>query len=79
MTKDVNTKQCILHVPNYIDPAGRSGSSKRPLKMLQAFRNCGYEVDCVMGYGKDRKSSIERIKKRITEGVKYDFPLVKRE
>ena len=73
MGKDVNTKKCILHVPNYIDPAGRSGSSKRPVKMLQALKNCGYEVDCVMGYGNERKSSINRIKQRISEGVKYDF------
>lgn len=73
MGKSVSKKRCILHVPNYIDPEGKSGSSKRPVKMLQAFRNCGYEVDCVMGYGKERKDSIDRIKKFISAGVIYDF------
>ena len=65
--------KCIVHIPNYIDPDGKSGSSKRPVKMIQAFRNCGYEVDCVVGYGVERKKKIEEIKKQILEGQKYDF------
>lgn len=66
-------KRCIFHVPNYITPTARSGSSVRPVKMLHAFNNSGYDVDCVWGYGKERKQKIKEIKKNIKSGVKYDF------
>lgn len=66
-------KYCIFHVPNYIDKEGKSGSQVRPLKMLQAFRNIGYTVDYVMGYGKERRKQIKQIKKNIENGRKYDF------
>lgn len=66
-------KRCIYHVPNYINPKGNSGSSIRPQKMLQAFKNIGYNVDVVMGYAKDRKKQINRIKDNIKKGIKYEF------
>lgn len=70
MTKN---KRCIFHIPNNVRIIGDSGSQIRPLKMLQAFKNIGYEVDVVMGYGRERKSSIKRIKGNIQNGIKYDF------
>lgn len=66
-------KRCIFHVPNYIDLAGRSGSQVRPVKMLEAFRNIGYEVDVVRGYGQDRRAAIKKIKDNIRAGVQYEF------
>lgn len=66
-------KRCIFHVPNYIDPSSKSGSSIRPQKMIQGFKENGYIVDCVMGYGKERKAQIKQIKNNIRKGVKYDF------
>ncbi len=66
-------RKCIFHIPNHIDLQGPSGSNVRPVKMLQAFQNIGYDVDYVMGYGKERKDSISRIKNNIKNGVKYDF------
>lgn len=66
-------KRCIFHVPNYLDPNWKSGSMIRPGKMLQAFRDNGYEVDCVMGYGKERKRQIEKIKQNIRDNIHYDF------
>lgn len=41
--------------------------------MLQAFQEIGYDVDCVMGYGRERRKKIHEIKKKIENGVKYDF------
>lgn len=41
--------------------------------MLNAFRNIGYNVDVVMGYGKERKKCINKIKDNIKNGIKYDF------
>lgn len=66
-------RKCIYHVPNYINPKGNSGSSIRPKKMLQAFKDIGYDVDVVMGYAKERKKQISKIKKNIKDGIKYDF------
>lgn len=66
-------KKCIFHVPNAINTKFQSGSQIRPLKMINAFKNIGYEVDIVMGYGKDRKKQIQEIKINIKNGVKYDF------
>ncbi len=66
-------KKIIFHIPNYIDEKKTSGSQIRPMKMLNAFINVGYEVDTVMGYGQERKKSIKLIKYKIKQGVKYDF------
>jgi glycosyltransferase involved in cell wall biosynthesis len=63
----------IFHVPYAIDYNHPSGSQIRPVKMLNAFIDCGYEVDMVIGYAKERKASIKKIKKSISQGVKYDF------
>ena len=71
--KRVKEKRCIFHIPNYIDPNSKSGSSLRPKKMIQGFKENGYIVDCVMGYGKERKIQIEHIKDNIRKGVKYEF------
>ncbi len=68
-----NHKRCIFHVPNYVDAAGRSGSQVRPVKMLNAFIDLGYDVDVVMGYGRERREAIKCIKKRINRGVRYEF------
>lgn len=64
---------CIFHIPNHIDEIGSSGSQVRPRMMLQAFRNIGYSVDAVMGYGAERKEQIAAIKDKIRAGYKYDF------
>lgn len=66
-------KKCIFHVPNYIDINRKSGSNIRPLKMIEAFKNIGYDVDIVMGYGEKRKKQIQQIKNNIKNGIKYDF------
>lgn len=66
-------KRCIFHIPFCIEKDRHSGSHIRPLKMLQAFKEIGYEVDIVMGYGKDRKGQIKKIKEQIQKGTCYDF------
>lgn len=66
-------KKMIFHVPNYIDLQAKSGSNIRPLKMIEAFKKNGYDVDIIMGYAKTRKVKIKEIKNNIKNGVKYDF------
>ncbi|HFU76939.1 MAG TPA: hypothetical protein ENK98_02555 [Epsilonproteobacteria bacterium] len=65
-------KKMIFHLPVAVDGAS-SGSQIRPLKMLEAFRDIGYDVDVVMGYVSDRKEQIAKIKDKIGRGVKYEF------
>ncbi|WP_425538422.1 glycosyltransferase [Microaceticoccus formicicus] len=63
----------IFHVPNKIMPEMKSASHIRPFKMLEAFREIGYEVDFVMGDAKTRAGQIDEIKKKINDGLSYDF------
>ncbi len=66
-------KNIIFHLPNYIDTKYPSGSQIRPLKMIHAFIELGYEVDTVIGYAQERKKSIKLIKDKIKQGIQYDF------
>ena len=50
-----------------------TGSGVRPAQMLKAFEESEYEVDVVSGYGAERKSKINEIKRKIRKGYKYDF------
>lgn len=69
----MSRRKCIFHIPFHIDPNYPSGSQIRPVKMIQGLTDAGYDVDIVMGYGKERKNSIKKIKLNIKNGVKYDF------
>lgn len=66
-------KKCIFHIPNRLSETGNSGSQIRPRKMIQALRDIGYDVDVIMGEGKERKSRIKEIEDKIKKGVIYDF------
>lgn len=66
-------KRIIIHYPFKIDRNRKSASQIRPIKILDTFRNLGYEVDLIEGYGKDRTAQIKKIKQNIRDGVKYDF------
>lgn len=63
----------IFHIPNAIDGSVSSGSTMRPIQMMRAFEEIGYNVDVVMGTGRERKELIVGIKKAIAAGKKYDF------
>lgn len=63
----------IFHLPFKIDKNRFSASQIRPIKMLESFQKLGYEVDVVEGYGVKRKQNIKDIKRKIKNGVKYDF------
>jgi glycosyltransferase involved in cell wall biosynthesis len=56
-----------------IDINLHSGSQIRPMKMMQAFKDIGYDVDIVMGYIDKRKEQIQQVKQNIANGIKYDF------
>lgn len=66
-------KRIIFHIPMHIDHSRASASQIRPMKLCQAFRELGYEVDMVEGYGKERRQQIKSIKRKIAQGIVYDF------
>lgn len=66
-------KKCIFHMPNYIDLKSKSGSSVHPLNMIAGFKENGYIVECITGYGEQRKKQIRIIEQNIKNGDKYDF------
>lgn len=66
-------KRCIFHIPMLISNTSTSASSIRPFKMIKAFETIGYDVDIIIGYGKDRKNKIKQIKRNMKNGIKYDF------
>ena len=45
----------------------------RPRKMIQAFKDIGYDVFVVQGTSAERKPLINELKKSIESGEKYDF------
>ena len=66
-------KRMIFHVPLKLQDGYVSGSTIRPQRMMKAFQEIGYKVDVVWGTSSERKIAIQKIKKRIVSGVKYDF------
>lgn len=66
-------KNIIFYLPYKPDPNRPSGSQLRPLNMLEAFQAIGYNVEVIMGNGNERTSLITIVKKKIKDGVKFDF------
>ena len=66
-------KKIIFHYPLPLNPYATSASGVRPIKMLNAFKQLGYDVAIVDGYGYERKQKIEEVKKRIKNGERFDF------
>lgn len=63
----------IFHYPLPLNYRSSSASGIRPVKMLNAFKNSGYDIDIISGYSKHRILSINKIKKNIRSGVEYKF------
>ncbi|EPY2307963.1 TPA: glycosyltransferase family 1 protein [Clostridium botulinum] len=66
-------RRCIFHIPYKVDLNWPSGSQIRPINMIKAFEQNGYDVEIIMGYGEEREKKIKKIKSNIKEGIKYDF------
>jgi glycosyltransferase involved in cell wall biosynthesis len=69
----MSVKRMLFHIPEYINVDAVSGSSIRPVKMIEAFKDIGYKVDMITGYGKERQKKIKELKKEILNGAKYEF------
>ncbi|RUO80263.1 hypothetical protein CWI84_06425 [Idiomarina tyrosinivorans] len=56
-----------------LEKESKSASGIRPIRMLEAFRAHGFNVEVISGYGYERRRSIKRLKKKIKSGEKYLF------
>ncbi|GAA5229536.1 glycosyltransferase [Arthrobacter cryoconiti] len=63
----------IYHVPYPLTPHAKTGSGLRPMRMLEAFRDIGYDVELVSGESRERRVLIKALKKRIAAGESFDF------
>lgn len=63
----------IYHVPYPLNPDARTGSGVRPMRMLKAFKDSGYDVELVSGDSKQRRVLIKNLKARIAGGETFDF------
>ncbi|MBJ9958152.1 glycosyltransferase family protein [Acinetobacter courvalinii] len=66
-------KNIIFHCPFPLDYKAKSASGIRPIKILQAFYDLGFNVDLVVGYSDERALAIKNIKKKINNGYQYSF------
>ena len=65
-------KRCLFYLPYQLKEANRA-RMVRPRKMIQAFRDIGYEVFPVTGYAAERKEKIAEVKRMIRAGERFDF------
>ncbi len=66
-------KRCIVYFPFKVNENHPSASNIRPLRIIEGFKDLGYEVDVIKGYGAARKDSIKALRARINSGEKYEF------
>ena len=67
-------RKCIFHLPFTPDPINRpSGTNIRPGKMLQGFKDGGYDVFEIIGESNYRAKRIREAKKLINNGETFDF------
>ena len=66
-------KKCIFYLPYKLDEKGRGARMLRPKKMIQAFKDIGYDVFVIEGLSTERRALIREIRRRINGGEKYDF------
>ena len=65
--------RCIFYLPYELEAHGRSARMLRPRKMIQAFKDIGYEVCVIAGFSTERRKLIKKVKRDIQAGIKYDF------
>lgn len=63
----------IFHTPMTLDQRGASASKIRPVRMLEAFKEDGYEVFEISGPAKTRRQQIKRLKRRMRNGLRPEF------
>lgn len=66
-------KSIIFYIPFEFKEKENSAPVLRPVKMIEAFQQLGYNVLVIKGDSKQRKPLIKEIKELILEGEKFEF------
>lgn len=66
-------KRCIFYLPYKPPEHCVTPGQLRPKKMVQAFRDIGYDVFVIWGYCEERKELIKKLKRNIKNGYQYEF------
>jgi hypothetical protein len=66
-------KNCIFHIPWKPNINQNVAPDIRVVKIRDALRQIGYNVETVWGFGKERRKSIKRVKELIKKGTKFNF------
>ena len=65
--------RCIVFLPYKLEERGVRARMLRPRRMIQAFRDIGYDVFVISGLSVERKKMIHEVKLMIAKGMKFDF------
>ena len=65
--------RCIFHIPWKPDEKQNVAPDIRVIKISNALKEIGYQVEIIWGRGKERKQRIKKIKHQIKVGIKFDF------
>ena len=65
--------KCVFYLPYELDEKADGARMLRPRKMLQAFKNIGFDVFEIIGFSPERKKLIKQLKSEINAGAKYSF------
>lgn len=63
----------VFHAPFPVRPGSSRASGIRPWKMLQGFRQAGFEVRVVTGYAAQRRASLRSLERAMKEGWVPEF------
>jgi glycosyltransferase involved in cell wall biosynthesis len=66
----MNENKIIFHYPGKLSETLNTGETKRPVKMLHAFQNLGYDVTCITGTRSERRTIFNEIKSSLKT---FDF------
>ncbi len=68
-----SVRRCVFYSTKPVVDNPVRGSDVRPAKMLDAFRQLGYEVHVVAGDARARGRAAHEVKQNILAGLRYDF------
>ncbi|MDU6678716.1 glycosyltransferase [Actinomyces sp.] len=63
----------IFHAPYALNPDAIAASAIRPVKMLNAFKEIGYDVFDLTGTSRERKRKLKSLRKHLEAGVEFAF------
>lgn len=66
-------KRMVFHAPFPVKEGATSASGIRPWKMLQAFKDAGYQVFEITGYAAERRARFASLKRGMAGGWQPDF------